>query len=1034
MVSTAGQLLEREPQLGRIGALLDRARVGVGGLALVDGPAGIGKTRFARAAREEGEVRGFLALAARGIELEREYPFGVVRQLFEQPLRTATAEHRAQLFEGAAALAAPAVLPELAVPGGGSDPAFSLLHGLFWLCANIAEQRPLLLVVDDLQWVDEASVRFFGFLAHRIEALTILLLITQRSGAPSTLDVPEDLPVERVSLQPLSLPAVTSFLRVRTDGEVEERFAAACHAATGGNPFLLVQLLQALRERGVPFTAANTSQIEAVGPEGISAAVRERLGRLGSAANELARAAAVLGDDTQLLFVAELAGIDEAVAAEAAASLAGAGVLEEARPVRFEHPIVRAAVEAGLTAAQRASLHRRAAELLIDRDAPVDEIAMHLLQTEPDSQSWVAETLAGAAQAAAARGAPEAAVAMLARALVEPPAAGERSRLLLELGRAESALGRPEAFGHVKEAHRLSADPRERGRCALALFWLNARAPSEGDLLGQLVDEAIVDAEPVDHELALELEAARAAILSATPTRAAEAGKRLERFADLKGRTRAECALLAHLAHFRMDAGSSAADATELAERAVANERVSAEIAFDAPWLLSAILVLRLADRNELAIETLARTLAAAERGGSISGFALTSVLRASILLRCGDVDGADADARAGLDTVPPSSWSRLPALGMFIEVLIEQQRLDEANQLLIAHQVEGDLPDFRPATVLLLSRAALRAEAGEHALALADLDRARSRLARYGDQNVVGLDGRIHAALARHALGDEDTAHAEAEAALAVARRWGTPAALGTALRAHAIVTGGEDGLAQLHEAADQLERSPRRLEHARVLVDLGAALRRRGDRVAARQPLRQALGLANSCGGVAVRERAREELAATGVRIRRDAQTGIDSLTPSERRIAERAAAGASNREIAQALFITVKTVEMHLGHAYRKLGITSRTELAAQRQALGLANSCGGVAVRERAREELAATGVRIRRDAQTGIDSLTPSERRIAERAAAGASNREIAQALFITVKTVEMHLGHAYRKIGIASRTELAAHLHGQTGD
>jgi tetratricopeptide (TPR) repeat protein len=842
MVSTAGQLLEREPQLGRIGVLLNRARVGVGGVALVDAAAGIDTTRCAPAAREEGEVRGFLVLAARGIELEREYPFGVVRQLFEQPLRTATDEHRAQLFEGAAALAARAVLPELAVPGGASDPAFSLLHGLFWLCANIAEQQPLLLVVDDLQWVDEASVRFFGFLAHRIDALTILLLITQRNGARSTLNLP-DLPVERVSLQPLSRPAVTSFLRVRVDGEVEERFAAACHAATGGNPFLLVQLLQALRERGVPFTAANTSQIEAVGPEGISAAVRERLGRLGSAASELARAAAVLGDDTQLLFVAELAGIDEAVAAEAAASLAGAGVLEEARPLRFEHPIVRAAVEAGLTAVQRASLHRRAAQLLVDRDAPVDEIAMHLLQTEPDSQSWVAETLAGAAQAAAARGAPEAAVAMLARALAEPPAAGERSRLLLELGRAESALGRPEAFGHLKEAHRLSADPWERGRSALALVWLNARAPSDGDLLGQLVDEAIVDAEPVDHELALELEAARAAILSATPTRAAEAGKRLERFADLKGRTRAECALLAHLAHFRMDAGSSAADAAELAERAVANERVIAEIAFDAPWLLSAILVLRLADRNELALETLARALAVAERGGSISGFALTSVLRASVLLRRGDIDGAEADARAGLDTVPPSSWSRLPALGMLIEVLIEQQRLDEAHQLLVAHQVEGDLPDFRPATVLLLSRAALRAEAGAHAPALADLDRARSRLARYGDQNVVGLDGRIRAALARHALGDEETAHAEAEAALAVARRWGTPAAFGTALRAHAIVTGGEDGLAQLHEAADQLERSPRRLEHARVLVDLGAALRRRGDRLAARQPLRQAL-----------------------------------------------------------------------------------------------------------------------------------------------------------------------------------------------
>ena len=127
-------------------------------------------------------------------------------------------------------------------------------------------------------------------------------------------------------------------------------------------------------------------------------------------------------------------------------------------------------------------------------------------------------------------------------------------------------------------------------------------------------------------------------------------------------------------------------------------------------------------------------------------------------------------------------------------------------------------------------------------------------------------------------------------------------------------------------------LERSPQKLEHARALVDLGAALRRQGERVAAREPLRRGLDLAHACGGLAVAERAREELTATGVRVRRDAQSGVDSLTPSERRIVERAAAGASNREIAQALFVTVKTVEMHLGHAYRKLGISSRNELAA------------------------------------------------------------------------------------------------------
>ena len=132
------------------------------------------------------------------------------------------------------------------------------------------------------------------------------------------------------------------------------------------------------------------------------------------------------------------------------------------------------------------------------------------------------------------------------------------------------------------------------------------------------------------------------------------------------------------------------------------------------------------------------------------------------------------------------------------------------------------------------------------------------------------------------------------------------------------------------LTEAVAELEHAGQRLEYARALVDMGAALRRQGDRVAAREPLRKGLDLASACGGLALAEQAREELTATGVRVRRDAQTGFDALTPSERRVVERAAAGASNREIAQALFVTVKTVEMHLGHAYRKLGIASRSEL--------------------------------------------------------------------------------------------------------
>jgi DNA-binding CsgD family transcriptional regulator len=159
----------------------------------------------------------------------------------------------------------------------------------------------------------------------------------------------------------------------------------------------------------------------------------------------------------------------------------------------------------------------------------------------------------------------------------------------------------------------------------------------------------------------------------------------------------------------------------------------------------------------------------------------------------------------------------------------------------------------------------------------------------------------------------------------------WDTPGYVGQALTTSGLILGGDEGLARLRDAVTQLERSPARLELARSLVELGAALRRRGERVAAREPLRRALDIASAGGLVAIAERAREELRVTGAKLRRPSASGLDSLTPSERRIVDLAAEGASNPEIAQALFVTVKTVEMHLGNAYRKLDISSRRQLS-------------------------------------------------------------------------------------------------------
>ncbi len=232
--------------------------------------------------------------------------------------------------------------------------------------------------------------------------------------------------------------------------------------------------------------------------------------------------------------------------------------------------------------------------------------------------------------------------------------------------------------------------------------------------------------------------------------------------------------------------------------------------------------------------------------------------------------------------------------------------------------------------TPLLLERMRLRAAQGEHRPALADWEEAVRRAERLIGISPAWIEDLVVAAEIHHALGDQEAAQALVAQALALAERWDTPGSIGQAMHAAARLGAGEDAVEVLCEAVEHLERSPARLEHARALITLGGFLRRRGERVDSRGPLRAGYELARRCSVATLAETARFELRASGIRLRREALTGADALTASERRIAELAAADASNAEIAQGLFLTVKTVEMHLTHAYRKLAISGRAEL--------------------------------------------------------------------------------------------------------
>src|SRR5919106_1083397 len=406
----AGPLLERERELTAFDGLLDEPGEPASGVLVVEGPAGIGKTRLLAEFKERAERDGRRVLSARGSDLEREFPFGVVRQLFE-PLLMAPAE-RERLLSGAAASAA-AVFEEVGAEG---DAPFAALHGLYWLTVNLAGEQPLLIVVDNLQACDRPSLRFLAYLARRLEGLGAVLGLGLRTAGPGTdpVLIGELVgPPDRLHLYPgpLSEAGVAELIRERLGADPDAVFSAACVTSTGGNPLLLRQLLSSLEADGIAPEARQAGVVQEVGPRAVSRTVLVRLHGLHEDAAPVAQAVAVLGDGAALPLVAALSEIDEQSVASATAALARAEILSPETPLAFVHPLVRDAVYHELPPAERELRHAQAAQLLTDAGAPAEELAAHLLACPRRGEEWVVDVLETAASSARSRGAAESAAA-----------------------------------------------------------------------------------------------------------------------------------------------------------------------------------------------------------------------------------------------------------------------------------------------------------------------------------------------------------------------------------------------------------------------------------------------------------------------------------------------------------------------------------------------------------------------------------------------------------------------------------------------
>lgn len=754
-----GSLLERDEPLACIADVLARAREARGTMLVLEGPAGIGKTAMIGRTRADACDNGMRVLAARGAQLEREYAFGVVRQLFEPALASIAENHRADILHGPAGVAAGLLeLPGAhgREPMAGSDASFAALHGLYWLSANLAAREPLCLLVDDAHWADTASLRFLAFLLERLEELRIAVVVAARpgeggAGGPLLTGLVTDSLTEVARPAPLSADGVGQMVERELGATPHPAFVSACLIATGGTPFLLRELIAALREGAVAPSAAAAERVRDMGTPAIGRWMLVRLGRLSKPAAELARAVAIL-ERAELPQAAELSRLSVADASAGADQLIAAGILAPERPLAFVHPIIRAGVYGELSTGDRALGHRRAAQLLDVAGVSTERVAEHLLASHPAGDGWVAGQLIAVARAATNSGAPESAAVFLRRALDEPPPPADRARVLLELGRAEESAGQPEWSEHLQAALVEAGAGAERIEAALVLAPALARAQRSADAV-DMIDRAAGWLEPADEHLGAMLEAAavtvgtiHVATAPAMRRRAAAMRRRVDTDPAPAREVLAVAAFVAVLSNEPADAGAG------LARRALAAGPALPDAA-NVAWFSQSVAALLWAQSYDRLDELLDAAIAQARATGNSGLLSIGLARRGWLALRRGDLRAAEQDTRTvlGAADLPAPLLFRLQAAGVLVEALVERGALGEADAVLELLDPDAEAASLYT-IVLRCARGRLRFAQHRPREALADFVAVGDLTALLSITAPAFLAWRSHAALAGRA------------------------------------------------------------------------------------------------------------------------------------------------------------------------------------------------------------------------------------------------------------------------------------------
>ncbi|MDX6691772.1 MAG: hypothetical protein QOG15_3229 [Solirubrobacteraceae bacterium] len=914
--------------------VLGAARAATGRLLLIEGHAGIGKTSLLDAAVARAREVGATVLRARGSELESDFAFGVAVQLFEPLLANADDETRDRLLAGSAALAGP--LLERPTSWGGNvddERSYSVMHGLFWLLSNLADADPVLIVIDDVHWADRPSLRLVLYLLQRLDEMAVAIVAARRVGEPAA---PDDLLGQIAAhgssrqLRPraLSRAGAHEMVTAALPG-TEEAFSDACWRMTEGNAFLLGELIAAVRAEGWEPTASSAGRIGTLAPEAVLRAVAVRLMRLSDDAAGVARAVALLGEDAQLRHVAALIDRDLDTVAAAADALAASDILRPPGPgtVAFAHPLLASAVYADVGTGERAGLHRRAAEILRDEDVAPERVAAHLLQSPGTGEGWVVDVLCASALQALSVGAPESAASYLRRALDEPPDPERRAAVLRSLGTSEAATGLATAVARLEEALAAAVGAKERAHTLLVLGRTLSAIGRQRDAMAAFEEAAAVAGGDKDvvaqaraEAMTLGLFAARrrAELLDA-PTKSAN------------GRAAHATALLAARCIQHAMGGAPRSKVVALATRAL-DETGLADEGTDGSALYGVVAALCACDELGSSDRVLTSAMTKSRSRGSVMAFANASVWRAAARREQGRLSDALADAEQAVDAERHGWRQFLPcAYGVLVGLHLDRGELEAAE----ARAARHDVSEHDDSLLLAPWHEAMGRLAFLQHRESAALEHFEAWRGVAGDVENPAFFAAWRSATSRvvMALGRPDEARGLASEELVLARRFGAPRAVSVAMRALAHAESDSDlegPIDMLEQAVKIASESEARLEHCRALLELGATLRRGGRRSDAGRALGEALELARECGARALEERALEELDVAGARVRRAALRGADALSPSERRVVALAIEGLTNRQIAEALFVTRKAVEWHLGNAYRKLDVRSRREL--------------------------------------------------------------------------------------------------------